>query len=108
MNIVPGRSRVGSRSGSVGRLAGTKRRAALTPSAFKRIKVTEIAAVALIPFLTGQRWPYMTYIVGSPGVIITVLEGLLHLKQCQTAEAVMSQENSQWTEAAQKSTQNSK
>jgi hypothetical protein len=112
--------------------------------AFKRIKLTEIIAAALIPFLTGQPWPYMTYVVGSLGVIITVLEGILHLNQYQenwtnyrnTAEALkhekflflakagpyansadtrtvlaeriealISQENSQWVAALQKSGQ---
>jgi uncharacterized protein DUF4231 len=124
-----------------------ERKSRAARGAFKRIKVIEIVAAALIPFLTGQPWPYMTYIVGSLGVIITVLEGLLHLNQYQenwsnyreTAEslkhekylflakagpyanvtdlrsalaerieAIMSQENSQWTEAAQKSPQNTK
>lgn len=52
--------------------------------AFKRIKLTEIIAAALIPFLTGQPWPYITYVVGGLGVVITVLEGILHLNQYQT------------------------
>ena len=51
--------------------------------AFKRIKLMEIVAAALIPFLTGQHWPYVTYIVGGLGVVITVLEGILHLNQYQ-------------------------
>jgi hypothetical protein len=57
--------------------------------AFKRIKVTEIVAAALIPFLTGQLgpanhgWPGMTYVIGGLGVVITILEGLLHLNQYQ-------------------------
>jgi Protein of unknown function (DUF4231) len=116
-------------------------------STFKRIKMTEIVAAALIPFLTGQPWAYMTYIVGSLGVIITVLEGILHLNQYQEhwtnyrntaeslkhekflfqakagpyasaadprtmlaerVEALISQENSQWVAALQKSSQSSK
>jgi uncharacterized protein DUF4231 len=116
-------------------------------NAFKRIKVVEIVSAALIPFLTGQPWPRVTYVIGGLGVLITVLEGLLHLNQYQenwssyrnTAEAlkhekylylakagpyanaadlrgllaerieaIMSQENSQWIAAVQKSTQNTK
>jgi Protein of unknown function (DUF4231) len=56
-------------------------------SAFKRIKVTEIVAAALIPFLTGQitkqAWPEVSYLIGGLGVLITVLEGILHLNQYQ-------------------------
>jgi hypothetical protein len=113
-------------------------------SAFKRIKVTEIVAAALIPFLTGQHWPYVTYLVGGLGMLITILEGLLHLNQYQEnwtnyrntaeslkhekflflahagpyagatdpramlaerVEALISQENSQWVAALQKSSQ---
>jgi hypothetical protein len=119
-----------------------KSRAART--AFKRIKVTEIVAAAIIPFLTGQHWPYVTYVVGGLGVLITILEGLLHLNQYQEnwtnyrntaeslkhekflflahagpyagvpdpramlaerVEALISQENSQWVAALQKSSQ---
>lgn len=112
---------------------------------FKQIKVTEILAAAVIPFLTGQHWsPYINYVTGGLGVLITVLEGILHLNQYQenwtnyrnTAEslkhekflflakagayantpdpraalaerieALISQENSQWVAALQKSSQ---
>ncbi len=55
--------------------------------AFKIIKVIEIVAAALIPFLTGQigdkAWPGISYVVGGLGVVITILEGLLHLNQYQ-------------------------
>lgn len=51
--------------------------------AFKRIKVIEIASAALIPFLSGRAWPYVTYVIGGLGVIITILEGILHLNQYQ-------------------------
>ena len=55
--------------------------------AFKRIKIVEIIAAALIPFLTGRTFPQVpnlaNYIIGSLGVIITILEGLLHLNQYQ-------------------------
>jgi len=119
-----------------------KSRAART--GFKRIKVTEIVAAAMIPFLTGHTWPGITYVVGGLGVLITILEGLLHLNQYQEnwtnyrntseslkhekflflakagpyaniadpraalaerVEALISQENSQWFAALQKSSQ---
>jgi len=57
--------------------------------AFKFIKVTEIVAAALIPFLTGHigaadhPWPELNYVIGGLGVLITILEGLLHLNQYQ-------------------------
>jgi hypothetical protein len=55
--------------------------------AFKRIKVSEIVAAALIPFLTGQItkqvFPEVSYLIGGLGVLITVLEGILHLNQYQ-------------------------
>jgi uncharacterized protein DUF4231 len=51
--------------------------------AFKRIKFVEIVSAAVIPFLTPQPWHYMSYVIGSLGVIITVLEGILHLNQYQ-------------------------
>ena len=60
---------------------GQKSRAARR--AFKRIKITEIIAAALIPLLTGHTWPYVPYIIGSLGVLVTVLEGILHLNQYQ-------------------------
>ena len=111
---------------------------------FKGIKVVEIVAAALIPFLTGKSWPYISYAVGGMGVLITVLEGILHLNQYQEnwtnyrntaeslkhekflylakagayagtadvrallaerTEALISQENSQWVAALQKSAQ---
>jgi hypothetical protein len=50
---------------------------------FKRIKVTEIVAAALIPFLSASRFKYSPIIVAALGVLITVLEGLLHLNQYQ-------------------------
>jgi hypothetical protein len=52
-------------------------------TAFKRIKMTEIVAAALIPFFTGQSWPNVNYVIGILGVLITVLEGVLHLNQYQ-------------------------
>ena len=50
---------------------------------FKRAKVAEIFAAALIPFLAGVSFPYGKYITGGLGVLITILEGILHLNQYQ-------------------------
>lgn len=52
---------------------------------FKRIKVVEILAAALIPFLTAINAPqlHMTQVIGGLGVLITILEGVLHLNQYQ-------------------------
>lgn len=50
---------------------------------FKRMKIVEIFAAALIPFLTGLKFPYQPLVVGGLGVLITVLEGILHLNQYQ-------------------------
>ena len=106
--------------------------------------MTEIVAAALIPFLTGRTWPDVNFVIGGLGVVITVLEGILHLNQYQEnwssyrntaeslkhekflylahagsyanatdaravlaerVEALISQENSQWVAALQKSGQ---
>jgi hypothetical protein len=50
---------------------------------FKRIKVTEILAAAAIPLLSGLtfRWDKLT--IAGLGVVITILEGMLHLNQYQ-------------------------
>ena len=53
---------------------------------FKRIKVTEIVAAALIPFLSALKLPslgHLGYVSAGLGVLITILEGLLHLNQYQ-------------------------
>src|SRR5947207_2434551 len=50
---------------------------------FKRIKVTEIVAAAMIPFLVPLPIPYVKLIVAGLGVLVTVFEGLLHLNQYQ-------------------------
>ena len=50
---------------------------------FKRIKVVEILAAALIPFFSGLNFQYVKLLVGGLGVLITILEGLLHLNQYQ-------------------------
>ena|SRR6266550_7494650 len=50
---------------------------------FKRIKMVEIAAAAIIPFLSAFSLPRMMLVTGGLGVLITVLEGMLHLNQYQ-------------------------
>lgn len=50
---------------------------------YKRIKVTEIIAAAVIPFLPALPLPNPAWVAGALGVLITVLEGLLHLNQYQ-------------------------
>lgn len=50
---------------------------------FGRIKMVEIAAAAIIPFLSAFSYPRMMLVTGGLGVLITVLEGMLHLNQYQ-------------------------
>jgi hypothetical protein len=47
---------------------------------FKRIKMVEIAAAAVIPFLSAFSFPRIMWVTGGLGVLITILEGMLHLK----------------------------
>jgi hypothetical protein len=52
--------------------------------AFKRIKIAEIIAAALIPFLGSLSFAWLTphrlvLVTGALGVLITILEGVLHL-----------------------------
>jgi Protein of unknown function (DUF4231) len=50
---------------------------------FKRIKVVEILAAAAIPFLAGLTFRYDRLVTAGLGVLITILEGVLHLNQYQ-------------------------
>ena len=50
---------------------------------FKTIKMVEIVAAAMIPFLSAFSLSRMTWVTGGLGVLITVLEGMLHLNQYQ-------------------------
>ena len=61
-------------------------------SAYKRIKIVEIFAAAFIPFLSAlnisqgnEAWfgHTVSWIIGGLGVLITILEGMLHLNQYQ-------------------------
>jgi uncharacterized membrane protein len=48
---------------------------------FNRCKVIEIIAAALIPFLTGLRFSEAVWIAGGLGVVVTAIEGVIHLNQ---------------------------
>ena len=50
---------------------------------FKGIKMVEIVAAAMIPFLSAFNLSRMPWVTGGLGVLITVLEGMLHLNQYQ-------------------------
>ena len=61
-------------------------------SAYKRTKIVEIFAAAFIPFLSAlnisqgnEAWfgHTVSWIIGGLGVLITILEGMLHLNQYQ-------------------------
>ena len=57
------------------------RKSLINQCMFKRIKTVEIAAAALIPLLAASGFPKTTFVTGALGVIITILEGMLHLNQ---------------------------
>jgi hypothetical protein len=50
---------------------------------FKRIKVVEILAAAVIPLLAGLNFQHDKLVIAGLGVLITILEGVLHLNQYQ-------------------------
>jgi len=50
---------------------------------YKRIKIAEIIAAALIPFLSAVNFKHVVLVTAGLGVLITVLEGWLHLYQYQ-------------------------
>jgi Protein of unknown function (DUF4231) len=57
------------------------RKSLLNQRSFKRIKIIEITAAALIPFVSAFNFQRMAWVSGGLGVLITVLEGMLHLNQ---------------------------
>ena len=59
------------------------RKSSTAQRVFKRIKVAEILAAAVIPFLAGISLPHDKLIIAGLGVLITILEGFLHLNQYQ-------------------------
>ena len=53
---------------------------------FKRMKIVEIVAAGMIPFLATlslKEMPWSPWLTGGLGLTVTVLEGLLHLGQYQ-------------------------
>jgi hypothetical protein len=62
------------------------RKSLTNQKAFKWIKVIEIVAAALIPFLAARNLKeasWTAWMTGALGIVVTVLEGLLHLNQYQ-------------------------
>ena len=59
------------------------RKSSSNQKTYKRIKFTEIVAAAILPFLPALPLLHPDWIAGGLGVLITVLEGLLHLNQYQ-------------------------
>ncbi len=57
------------------------RKSSRNQKVYKWIKVVEIGAAALVPFAAGFKM--RPEVAGGLGVIVTVLEGLLHLNQYQ-------------------------
>jgi hypothetical protein len=51
---------------------------------FRLLRIIEIVAAAMIPFLTAITGvPYMNYVIGGLGVLITIVAGILALFQFQ-------------------------
>jgi hypothetical protein len=50
---------------------------------YKRLKIAEILMAAAIPFMAAFKFSSVVPVTGGLGVLITVLEGMLHLNQYQ-------------------------
>lgn len=48
---------------------------------YKRIKISEIASAAVIPFLAASNLPHAVFATGILGVLVTLFEGALQLNQ---------------------------
>src|SRR5438309_439716 len=59
------------------------RKSMLNQRYFKRIKLIEIVAAAIIPFISMSSFSGAKWMTGGLGVLITILEGILHLNQFQ-------------------------
>ena len=59
------------------------RKSLINQRIFKRIKMTEILGAAVIPFLAAFNFHRVGWVTGGLGMLITVLEGMLHLNQYQ-------------------------
>ena len=64
-------------------IAWYDRKSLFNQRTFKRIKTIEIVGAAVIPWLAAFNLPRVGWVTGGLGVLITVLEGLLHLNQYQ-------------------------
>jgi len=64
-------------------IAWYDRKSCAAQKTFKRIKVVEIVAAAGIPLISVLGFPRANLVTAGFGVLITVLEGLLHLNQYQ-------------------------
>jgi uncharacterized protein DUF4231 len=64
-------------------IAWYDRKSIASQRAFKRIKTIEILAAAAIPFFAALNFRYAMWVTGGLGMVITVLEGMLHLNQYQ-------------------------
>ncbi|MGA3093035.1 MAG: DUF4231 domain-containing protein [Terriglobales bacterium] len=60
-----------------------ERKSSLNEHTFKRVKIVEIVSAAIIPFLGAFSFPHVAWVTGGLGVLITTLEGMLHLNQYQ-------------------------
>lgn len=64
-------------------IAWYDRKSTVNQRIYKRIKIVEIVAAALIPFIGTFNLARAAWATGGLGVVITVLEGMLHLNQYQ-------------------------
>jgi len=64
-------------------IAWYDRKSAANQTTYKRLKVAEIVAAAVIPFLAALDLDNGRWAIGALGVIITIFEGLLSLNQYQ-------------------------
>src|SRR3984893_12390659 len=64
-------------------IAWYDRKSLINQRVFKRIKSLEMVAAAMIPLLAAVSFAWDRLIIGGLGVLITVLEGMLHMNQYQ-------------------------
>jgi Protein of unknown function (DUF4231) len=64
-------------------IAWYDRRSSINQRVYKRMKLVEILAAALIPFLAAWSFPHVLLATAALGLLITVIEGALHLNQYQ-------------------------
>jgi hypothetical protein len=64
-------------------IAWYDRKSTMNQRYFKRMKMVEISAAAVIPFLATFNFQRVLWLTAGLGVLITLLEGMLHLNQYQ-------------------------